>query len=322
MKKILVILGATATGKTDLAIRLGQKFNGQLISADSRQVYKNLDIGTGKYPNLKTKIKRLDNHWEANKVKIWMYDVVDFKTQYTVADYVKKAGRIMTEIHGMGDLPIVVGGTGLYIRALVDGLPDLGIPVNEELRKDLERLSKEQLQKKLQEISSDKWNSLNKSDRENPRRLIRAIELVLLKPLEDREIDKISFKDTDILKIGLTASKEVLYQRVDKSVIARINQGMIEEAENLHKNGLTIKRMKQLGLEYGVLADYIEGHIKDKDQLVNIMQRKVHSFVKHQITWFKKEKDVKWFDISKKDTINKVEELVSIWYDSSDANKD
>src|SRR3989338_8125799 len=129
MKKLLVILGPTATGKTDLAINLAKKFNGELIACDSRQVYKGLDIGTGKYPAQYKKLKKGEGFWEIDGIKIWMYDKVFLNIQYTVFDYVKDAEIVIKDILDRGKLPIVVGGTGLYLRALSEELHNLSVPI-------------------------------------------------------------------------------------------------------------------------------------------------------------------------------------------------
>lgn len=281
MRKLLVILGPTATGKTDLALNLAKKFNGEIVSCDSRQVYRGLDIGTGKYPSQKSKVKS----------KIWMYDVADPRKQYTVFNYVQDANKVINDIQKRKKLPIVVGGSGLYLKALLEGLTNLSIPVNKKLRNSLSKLSLKQLQNKLQKLLPKKWQDLNQSDRQNPRRLIRAIELVGLKP------NFAKTQNFDALKIGLTAPRDVLYKRADRKVLARIKQGMIEETIKLHKKGLSFKRMRQLGLEYGVLADYLDGKIKDTNELIKIMQGKIHGYIRRQLTWFAKEKDVHWFNI-------------------------
>ena len=152
-RQLLVILGPTATGKTDLALLLVKKFNGELVSCDSRQVYKGLDIGTGKYPGA--------------KVKVWMYDVADPKRQYSVADYVKDANKVINQILAKKKLPIIVGGTGLYLKALLQGFPHLAIPVDRKLRVKLQKLSLEKLQNKLKNLSPQKWEKMNYSDRQN-----------------------------------------------------------------------------------------------------------------------------------------------------------
>lgn len=334
MNKVLIILGPTATGKTDLGLFLAKKFNGELVACDSRQVYTGLDIGTGKLPSKPTyEVKRTGprrSSWEVGGIRIWMYDVVSPRKQYTVADYVKEASYAIKDIDQRGKLPIVVGGTGLYLKGLLGGIPNLAVPVDKKLRKSLEKLSLNKLQKKLQEINSDKWQSMNQSDRQNPRRLVRAVELSMSslrmqgsKKQTDYWIPAyagmtgLTVQNFKVLKIGLTASRVVLYKRVDERVVSRIKQGMVEEAKTLYNNSLTLKRMKQLGLEYGVLADYLSGVIKGiqgNQGLVKVMQSKIHGYVRRQLTWFKKEKNINWFDITEKSYIKTIENLMISWY--------
>lgn len=307
-KPLLVILGPTATGKTDLALHLAKKFNGELISSDSRQVYKWLNLGTGKLPNGEVNVVKRNGYWEINGITVWLYDVADPKKQYNVALFVQDANRAIEKIFKRGKLPIIVGGTGLYLKALLEGLSNLSMPIDKKLRKKLERLTKIELQEKLQEISLKRWEELNPSDRQNPRRLIRAIEL---SGIQKTKLIKPNYQT---LKIGLTATREVLYEKVDKRVMSRINQGMLDEAKKLHKKGVSLNRMKQLGLEYGVLADYLEGDIKNTGAMIKIMQNKIHGYVRAQLTWFKKEKDIHWFDITEKNLLAKVEKVTSKWY--------
>ncbi|KKR23775.1 MAG: tRNA dimethylallyltransferase [Candidatus Daviesbacteria bacterium GW2011_GWB1_39_5] len=290
--RLVVILGPTSTGKTDLALNLAKKFNGELLSC--------LNI---KYQI--SNIKKRKAHWEIEGVKISMYDVADPKKQYTVYDFIKDATPIIDDILKRGKLPIIVGGTGLYLKALLEGIPNLGIPVSEKLRMQLQKLSKDELQGKLQQIAPDRWERMNYSDRQNPRRLIRAIEIVIqltVNKLRTQDDKGRSQNDTYVLKIGLTAPRDILYQRIDKRVIIRVNQGMIDEAQQLHKRGLSLKRMRQLGLEYGVLADFLEG--------------KIHGFARRQLTWFKKEKNVSWVDTEGRNYFQKVENLICKWYDN------
>ncbi len=324
MKKILVILGPTSTGKTDLALRLAKKFNGELISCDSRQVYIGLDIGTGKLPSGRWKIedgrcKKGKGWWEINKVKIWMYDVISFKKQYTVADYVKDARVVIEDIQARLKVPIIVGGSGLYLRVLLSGLASLSIPYDEKLRKELERLTVDELQNRLKKVSMNRWRIMNNSDQQNPRRLIRAIEIKILKARKIINLRQIQGKlpRSDILKIGLTAPRQLLYQKSDERVISRMKQGMVNETRFLRNKGLSLKRMKQLGLEYGILADFLEGKIKQEEELIHVLQSKIHGFIRRQLTWFKKEEEVRWFDVSKKDYQEQVENLVVGWYDSA-----
>lgn len=314
MKKVLVILGPTATGKTDLALNLAKELNGELIACDSRQIYKGLDIGTGKLPGKEVPILKGKGFWEMNGIKVWMYDVIDPATQYTVKDYVEQTEKILEDILKSGKLPIIVGGTGLYLKALLEGLPNLIIPVDLILRRELDKLSLEELQKKLQALSFAKWESLNESDRKNPRRLLRSIELILMNPYIKTDVKRKTISENyNILKLGLTAPRETLKKRIFNRLLSRLNGGLIKEAVNLHQKGITFQRMKQLGLEYGVLADLLEKKI-DKKQFIQILSTKICQYSKRQMTWFKKEKNILWFDITEKNWKQKLENQVQKWY--------
>jgi|Napbiome12C3dose_1001474.scaffolds.fasta_scaffold00015_79 tRNA dimethylallyltransferase len=317
--KLLVLLGPTSTGKTDIALQLAKKFNGELVACDSRQVYKDLDIGTGKLPGSGCIISKGDGWWEMNGIKVWMYDVIKPTRQYTVFNYIKDASRVVDDIIVRGKLPMLTAGTGLYLKALLEGLPNLAVPIDLRLRKNLEKLSLNELQKKLQKISPQKWERLNSSDRQNPRRLLRAIEIGT--NVVTNDVTKGLTLAADILKIGLTAPREVLYQRIDERVVERIEQGMIEEAGRLHKAGLTLARMRQLGLEYRIMADYLEDKIQGSGNLIKILQGKIHGYARRQMTWFKREKDVFWFDITDSSFSSKVENLVAKWYYLADGTQ-
>lgn len=326
MRKVLVILGPTATGKTDVALQLARKFHGELVSCDSRQVYVGLDIGTGKEPGKSIKeqvlrVKKQKGYWEIDGTKIWLYDVADPREQYTVKDYVEQASQVVEDITQRGKLPIIVGGTGLYLKALLEGLPNLNIPVDEKLRRELQKLSLEELQEKLRSLSPAKWKKLNESDKKNPRRLLRSIEILSMYP-HNKTIKNLKLKirhhsfggkNYNILKLGLTAPRDTLNKRIPSRLISRVDQGLIQEAERLHKNGLTLERMKELGLEYGILAKLLAKEIS-KDQFISILSVKIYQYAKRQITWFKREKDTQWFDITEDNWNKKLEKLVTSWY--------
>lgn len=316
MKKLLVILGPTATGKTDLGISLAKKFKGELVACDSRQVYRGLDIGTGKLPGEAKSVEKGDGYWAVDGVIIWLYDVVNPKNQYSLFNYVDDATRVIDDITENHKLPIIVGGTGLYLRGVVDGLTDIGIPIDYGLREELGELSIKELQEKLNTLSPTTFKTLNNSEKNNKRRLIRKIEQVSMYGYTNKsQKSKVKSQNYDVLKIGLTAPRSYLNQLIDQRVISRIKLGMIDEAINLESGGVSTERMKQLGLEYGVLANYMENKIT-RDQLVKLLQIKIHQYAKRQITWFKKEKDVEWFDITEKDWIKRVEKTVSNWYNA------
>jgi tRNA dimethylallyltransferase len=309
MKKVLVILGPTATGKTDLALRIASSVQGELVSCDSRQVYKGLDIGSGKDLSL------------FGEIPVWMLDVADPKTQYTVFGYIKQAETVIEDILKRGKLPVIVGGTGFYLKALLEGLPNLQIPVNEKLREELRGLSKNELQEKLQSLSPAGWQKLNRSDKQNPRRLIRSLELESMNPyVKTSQKSKIKGQNWDVLKIGLTAPQEILKKMIFDRLIKRIDQGLIEEGEKLHKSGLSFKRMKELGLEYGMLAMLLGGEI-NKEQFINRLSVKINQYAKRQMTWFKREKQVNWFDIRDQNLVQKVANKVESWYHTPNDQK-
>lgn len=330
--KILAILGPTATGKTDIALNLAKKLEGEIVSCDSRQVYRGLDIGTGKDPSSPPPyggvalddnsrlviLRELSNsrhkgYWIVNGIKIWMYDVVDPKEQYDVAKYIGDSTACIENIIKRKKLPIIVGGSGLYLRGLLEGFSNLQKATNPRLRNKLNKLALYELQEWFKKKSPEKWESMNNSDRNNRRRLVRAVELSMSK--ENGYSPEGLLKKYDVLKIGLTAPRIVLYKRIDARVISRIKQGMIKEAESLFKKGLSLSRMRELGLEYGILADYLEKKI-DKKELIQVMQIKIHRYAKRQQTWFKKEKNVYWFYITQKNWDKKVDKLVSGWYNN------
>lgn len=321
MKKILVILGPTSSGKTDLALDLAKQFNGELISVDSRQVYKGLDIGTGKLPSLKfkampegrqVKSSKFDGYWVMDGVKIWMYDVALPKDRYDVSKYLIDVQKVLEGIFKRGKSPILVGGTGLYLKAILEGFNNLKRSVDLSLRKSLEKLSLTGLQERLKQLAPKVFEELNNSERNNKRRLVRKIEGRgrRLKVEGER-------KDWQVLKVGLTADREILNKRIDERVVDRVEQGMIEEAKSLNKNGLTFDRMRELGLEYKCLADLLEGKIEE-EEFIKILQTKIHKYAKRQMTWFRnQEKDIWWVDITSDNFESQVEKKVSDWYNSS-----
>jgi len=277
--KMLVILGPTATGKSDLAVKLAKKYNGEVVSADSRQVYTNLDIGTGKIT--KKEMLGVPHH---------MLDVVSPKKVFTVSEFQKMAISAMAEIAGRGKLPIICGGTGLYIKSIVDNVVFPEVPPNPALRKKLEKKSAPELFAILKKLDSKRAQNIDKN---NPVRLIRAIEIATaLGKVPDIKKQKNPY---NILQIGLTLPDDVLKNKIHDRLLSRLKKGMVKEAENLHKNGLSWKRMRQLGLEYRYLADYLEKQIQ-KQELIQKLNTEIWQYVKRQITWFKMDKKIEWFE--------------------------
>ncbi len=317
-KKILCIVGPTATGKTDIGLSIAKKFSGEIIACDSRQVYTGLDLGTGKDASDNQLVSKHHGYWLIDGIKIWLYDVAPYLQQYSVSDYIKDATSAIYSTTREFKLPIIVGGTGFYLDGLLYGVDSDQIPADENLRKNLLDMDLQKVQQMLFQLDEDFFNSLNNSEKNNQRRLIRKIEILQYRQKNPELIleKKGLSKEFQLLKIGLTADKKVLDKRIDQRVFKRVEQGMLEETEILHNKGLTYPRMRQLGLEYGVMADYFEGIIKSKDQFVFVLQQKIKQFAKRQLTWFKRDKEIVWIDITEKNYLQKVEKLVQAWYNS------
>lgn len=311
--KLLVILGPTSTGKTDLGITLAKKFDGEIISADSRQVYKYLDIGTGKLPARFKSLKKSEGFWEIDGIKIWMYDVAEPKTRFNLYEYVTQANKIIADIVARGKLPVLVGGTGLYIRSLLEGVSDFGTGEVEDLRLKLESLGIDEIRIKIELVDPEILEKLNNSELNNKRRLIRLCEK-LQNPDKEKSFMGLQ-KDFDVLKIGLTTGKYLLGERIRERVERRIDQGMVEEARVLlERKVLSYERMEELGLEYRYLGKLLGDEIKSTDEFIKILSTKIRQFAKRQMTWFKKEKNTKWFDIGEEGWGKKVEYRVTNWY--------
>ncbi len=277
-RKVIVIIGPTATGKSGLAIELAKKFNGEIISADSRQVYKGLNIGTGKIT------KR-----EMQGVPHYLLDVASPKRRFTVAQYKKLAEKILPYMVVRNKLPIIVGGTGFYIQALVDNITIPEVPTNLKLRKEVEKKSTEELFKILKKLDPKRAENI---DSKNPRRLIRAIEIA--KHLGKVPPYTLNPSGYTPLFIGLDLPDKKLKEKIKKRLEERIKKGIISEARRLHKNGLSYKRMRELGLEYKFLADFLEKKIT-KEEMAERLEKAIWQYAKRQHTWFKRDRRILWF---------------------------
>ncbi|OHA81715.1 MAG: tRNA (adenosine(37)-N6)-dimethylallyltransferase MiaA [Candidatus Yonathbacteria bacterium RIFCSPHIGHO2_01_FULL_51_10] len=293
--KIIVVLGPTATGKSDLAVTIAKKFNGEIISADSRQVYTGLDIGTGKVT--RREMQGVPHH---------LLDVVSPKKQYTPAQWKNAAERVAQDIIAQGKLPIICGGTGQYIDALVYNISFPEVPPDKKLRARLEKLSSEKLFAMLKKLEPIRAENI---DAKNPRRLIRAIEIATaLGHVPHLETGRPS--DYDMLFIGLDMDDEMLRARIKARLLARLRQGMVAEAKRLYAQGVSWKRMEEFGLEYRYLSQYLCGKIS-RAELVEQLNFAIWHYAKRQRTWFKRNKDVQWLPADKKEaSVTKAEGLV------------
>ncbi|MEK7556267.1 MAG: tRNA (adenosine(37)-N6)-dimethylallyltransferase MiaA [Patescibacteria group bacterium] len=288
--KLLVILGPTASGKSDLAILLAKKFDGEVVSADSRQVYKGLDIGTGKIT--KREMRGIPHH---------LLDVAHPRNIFTVTKWQRLAEKAIADIVRRGKLPIVVGGTGFYIQAIVDDINVPEVKPNKALRAQLEQKTAALLFTMLKKLDPRRAKEI---DAKNPRRLIRAIEIA--KQLGSvPDLKKEGSKKYEILQIGIATDDKVLKEKIRKRLVTRIKTGMVAEAGRVHKEGLSWKRMEELGLEYRSLARYLQGKIT-KRQMTEELAQAIWRYAKRQRTWFKKDKRIQWFPLQQKKNIETV----------------
>ncbi len=311
MKKLLAIVGPTGIGKTALAIEMAQKYNGELISADSRQIYIGMDIATGK--------EVAAGQWQQRRgqkalviadVPIFGLDLVQPDQEFSVFDWMQLVRSVIDKILSDGKRPIIVGGTGFYLQALQGKIATLQVQINHELRHNLNQLSVEGLQEKLQQIDAVKWKSLNSPDQSNPRRLIRAIEVALQSTTAEYkglDVDSglgqksQSWKDGSpsstphsFHMLGLTMERDILYAKVDARIEQMFAQGLIEETRHL-----VAKYSRQLpamsGIGYAESAAYLAGETSLEKAIQEVKWR-THAYIRRQYTWFRKQ-EVQWVDV-------------------------
>jgi len=313
MRRLLLITGPTATGKTILGIKLAKEFNGEIVSADSRQIYKGLNIGTGK--DLPKNAVYCDGYYLVDGVKIWLYDVVEPKTRFSAGEYAKLARKTIEKVIKQGRLPIVVGGTGFYIKALLGEQILSSVDADWELRSKLEQLSIEKLRDKLKNLDSKRLEQMNNSDKQNPRRLVRAIEIATATTAKESVVK--SSSSYDVLKIGLKADLGNLYRKIDKRVDKRYKKGIVDEIRELIKDGCSWDDAGFNSLGYKQWRGYLEG----EETVMGVLQSwkyAEHGYARRQLTYFKKDKDIIWFDSSQQNIQEAVGEKVRRWYDGVD----
>jgi tRNA dimethylallyltransferase len=282
---ILIILGPSASGKSALAVSLAKKFNGEIVSADSRQVYTGLDIGTGKIT--KKEMCGIPHH---------LLDVANPKNKFNVEKFKILAEKKILEIASRNKLPILCGGTGFYIETLVNDIHLPNVPPNNALRKKLNEKSAEQLFEKLKKLDLRRAKTI---DPKNKVRIIRAIEIVKTVgkvPLIP-EITETKSKKYNPLFIGIKTEHSLLKKKIERRLIQRMKMGMIDEAKKLHEDGLSWKRMEELGLEYRYLALHLQKKMS-KEEMIEKLKTEIWKYARRQKTWFKRDKRIKWFEIS------------------------
>jgi len=293
--KLLVVCGPTAVGKSSLAVEIAQKYEGEVISGDSRQVYKGLNIATGKI-----------TPEERRGVPHHLLDVADPQDNFSVHDYKQLADKAVHDIQAQNQLPILCGGSGFYIQAVVNDMAFPDVPPNEGLRERLRQRSTESLYQELQGKDPRRAENI---DKHNSVRLIRALEIVeALGKVPKLEKNK----RFNTLQIGLDRSDKELKQRIIKRTKTRFDRGIITEARKLHESGLSLECMRDLGLEYKHLADFLEDTISKQQLFENIIKSDLQ-YVKKQRTWFQKNDQINWFqpDKDKSDILKNISTFVS-----------
>jgi len=288
--KILVILGPTASGKSDLAVKLAQKFNGEVISADSRQVYKGMDLGSGKITKK-----------EMKGIKHYLLDVASPKRQFSVAQFQKKAKEAIEKILKKGKLPIICGGSWFWIKVLIEDWQLPEVKPDFKLRKKLQKKSEKELFSLLKKIAPQRAKEI---DKENKVRLIRSLEIAL-NLLEFPKIKK--RKSFEVLKIGINLPFEKLKKKILIRLKKRFKKGMVKEVKRLKESGLSWKRIESFGLEYRWIALYLQKKIDFKEMEEKLF-KDILRFARKQINLFKKDKEVVWVKNSQE-----AEKVVKKW---------
>lgn len=282
MKNLICIVGPTGAGKTSLGISLSRRFNGEIVSADSRQVYRFMDLGTGKATAS-----------EQKAVRHHLIDIVNPDETFSVYDFVVRAVPAIETIWSRGNQPFVVGGTGLYVKALLSKMEGIMVPQDPELRKQLATLSVRELGEELERLDPKKYVLI---DRNNPRRLIRAIEIA--RSTEVRDVPHLLYDK--VLSIGLTAPNEVLYERSDRRIEEIVYKGLLDEVKMLLSKGYDWSLPSMSSVWYLPFRDYLEQRVT-LEYAVQKVKFETHAYIRRQNTWFRKQKGIAWFDVSQRD---------------------
>ena len=291
-QKIIAITGPSASGKTKLSIELAKQLDGEIISVDSRQIYKELDIGSAK-PTLE----------EQEGIPHYLMDIIDLNQEYTVANFCDDANIKIKKIINKGKVPVLVGGTGLYFRVLLQDFDLPRVEPNKELREELEQKSSEELFSLLKEKDPDIAEKIHFN---NKVKIIRALEVCLSLGIPMSKAQKKKESEYNVLWFGLNAqNREFLYERINKRVDIMFEQGLIDEAKNLFENYGENKIL--LGtIGYQELFPYFNGQT-DFETASNLLKQNTRRYAKRQISWFNANKDIHWLDIEKESLSNMLE---------------
>lgn len=280
MEKLLVITGTNASGKSGLGIELAARYGAEIISADSRQVFKGLDLGSGKVTT--EEMKGVPHH---------LLDVARPNDFFSLSDYQRLAYAAIDDILARQKKAFLVGGTGLYVNSVVDGYNLSESAPDPVIRKQVEEKSLEELIEMLKEHNPD---ALTRVDLKNKRRVERAVEKALSGDKEENP----SKKRYETFVIGVTWPRDVLYERIRVRLDRRLDEGMIDEVVRLREEGATDEFLYKLGLEYRYILMYLRGEFKDFDEFYETLFKEIRHLAKEQMTWFRKRKDIHWIDMT------------------------
>ncbi len=314
LKPLIVILGPTASGKSEMALKLAKKLNGEIVSADSRQIYREMNIGTAKMPpdqipNTKYQIRKLKtknsyklpaspklqrgeqptNYKLVNNIPHHLIDIIKPNENFSVAEYKELAVEIIHDIHNRAKIPILVGGTGLYISAIVNNIEIPKVKPNLKLRKKLEKTPLSRLLKKLEKLDPKTFDAI---DKKNKRRIIRALEVTIStgKPFSaQREKGAPLF---DCLQIGLDIPREKLYKKIDARVEKMVKAGLVKETKKLSKK-YSEKLPSMSGIGYKEIGMYLRSEIT-LEKAAELIKFATHNYARRQMTWFRKDERTKW----------------------------
>lgn len=276
-EKLIAVVGTTASGKSDLGILLAKAYGGEIVSADSRQVYRHLDLGTGKVTKE-----------EMAQVKHHLIDVLDLNEPFSLADFQNLAYTAIDGICERGKLPFLVGGTGLYARAVTDGYCLSDTPPDEKVREELSKKSREE----LIEILKKEYGEEEIPAEYSQRRLVRMLEKRMGGVTEETQ----SQPRYDVLELGVTYPREILCKRIGERLDRRIEAGMVEEVKKILELGATPEFLEGLGLEYRLTYRYVTGGYADFAAYRDDLFHKICQFAKRQMTWFRKDEKILWLD--------------------------
>lgn len=297
MENLLIITGPTGIGKTEISLKLANKYKGEIISSDSMQIYKKLDIGTAKVDLDKTDIP---HH---------MVDILEADEKFSVADFKFKAKEIISDINRRGGLPILVGGTGLYINSIVYNLDftetEADYEYRDELRKILEEKGSEFLYSKLFNLNKDMAEKIHPN---NGQRIIRALEI--LKSGNEKENNfRQENEDYNLIFIGLNMDRERLYERINSRVDKMIELGLVDEVRSLLDEGLDKNSQSLKAIGYKEVISYLEAEI-EYSEMIDLIKKNSRHYAKRQLTWFRRDGRIKWFDRESDNLLEEIETYI------------